>query len=1824
MESSETLSGLQLAGCIVKRDFQTVCPSDNSGGVYQSRAKKAKKATHVQEQSFYRPFGDDVSAIQRYLEVSPRAVEIIDLLAIDDASTRRVGLALLWSVFHHAHLEETRQHIVDHVLTRLGEQMPDLVTLGDIALHYLLNTVIECIRIAPVDKVRVFLSTFSFYKFFGKNSVPKGDSEAFSVAAFHCYLAEHGVVEDLGISKFAPPSRIVFAEVSDPTKLGCSNYKKQLCILLLLGLKGFNIISKQQVVRQVLTHIKQDDIIDAICTIRLFILVISSFMNAHCARIALSLRDPHWSDVPEPVIISTALAISNVLVRISSEEATDPEHLVRLNGLATRICTEFINELENICDDSTMASVLLKLDATQLTTVEILLPVLQRNATIGPLYMPSFKVSHNGPLEYMTLLKLLTMWFHHASSLKVKADKCMLYIPPMLTPVFFNSGLLSGDQMTTRATLRMLSELLKFLVGSFENEVDRNIPSDIWKRISGVIPDFKTLVNAKTALRTRRNEEGDIMINIKNHTRSMVSSELGLVVTHENKWLILGIDAGVDPLADWLDCLHLYATFVGAGDGKNMYDPCKLLKEDVIARNIDEIASVLTATSYDNDKFLRALKLDMALIECLYCLGIGEVYSGVALTKVQSVCFEYILKRYVELKLAFTRHSWDLASVKDYLDRCQRYLVLVVNKTGLFSEDTAQWFLVMNDYNDFHIFQHLFHQCLENPLEALLGSLSSKAMPEALISYKCTSCMFIPEFKGPLFLRMVFEFLLHLSKDYEKDLHCEECNIRQVNLVKGFMKRSVDALDPVSAAKYIIQVCHSIRLGPSAITAKRIMQMVIDKHEIKMEPLDMGINVNARKETPAVDSPAVQVELAHQCKPNDNYLVACKALIESIQGYNQDVCRIKRLCSAIVSTLDIKVASGNIIEKGYPTQNIPQWTTFVTLEDTVLYTYLFYMITKIMDIGSVPADLSYLFQDLSFEDELRWAQLYYLKLRLFNAKDTGAEERLVKILHRVCTGSGIEPASRIPLVITMAIVSTVIPEEVLHNDAAMLLEQVLDCIHLPLECTNCKDLFSCNLGYSNGMLMIGIQLAKMLPESQNVFVAKLIQSPRILEISQSICESNSYRYFHGDTIESSLLLSHLRLLQSLLLHIDTSKLTPLALNQVELYRLLNAVAGVYRCSYTECDQVLKDLIIRIVTVLGHLANDTRSIYLRLPPFKDFACISEPSWTVNNRAPKSNGTPSTGCTCKAPCNHDIVSHGITRGWPTMTQGFSMISSNSNWLCLDSKRVLATCLSFPSWEKNKKEGLHSICRKIAILYPSSSQSSIHRNDTIFNTLTRLKKFLGNNSNILEKVFLGDPYVYDVSYLIPFFVSRLCSMLHDQLYQYKHELEDRFKILKEMVIDPSEVAANRFSRTVSTADARCAGERLYSQLEGLNFDISMGEVFSPVFMEQIVNNGVLEICILGLLSKCCRKDAIKALSLIIKLVYNMIDAAIVRSVIPERPGPYKLRRIGLFGIQQVHSLLCFLQRCKYYANDGDPALLMVLASNMVRHITNPEDRLYQLGNRFFIAKYQPKMDEVPLFFECFNVQGAADRVHFLTFILQVILSSAHLLADNNVFIRRRVIQQLMSFAFVDTTRFEHRVQIAEFLYRNVEVNPTVVYELYASGIAPWISAMSTWLTGINFSEAKMVVFSTMLLSSLTQLIRSLGRAICTPFKENVIENDSRQASKGVDNDQELVKNDSGTSATDENVREIVTTVEALKRIAEGWSHILSYIPKDKVGCLQIEGYMEYYLIMEEVMANIRYRFANESGVSNHRVNKLSLVTMEMANDALRKFRLNISETN
>lgn len=301
------------------------------------------------------------------------------------------------------------------------------------------------------------------------------------------------------------------------------------------------------------------------------------------------------------------------------------------------------------------------------------------------------------------------------------------------------------------------------------------------------------------------------------------------------------------------------------------------------------------------------------------------------------------------------------------------------------------------------------------------------------------------------------------------------------------------------------------------------------------------------------------------------------------------------------------------------------------------------------------------------------------------------------------------------------------------------------------------------------------------------------------------------------------------------------------------------------------------------------------------------------------------------------------------------------------------------------------------------------------------------------------------------------------------------------------------------------------------------------------------------------------------------------------------------------------------------------VIFAAAIVHKVINVEDPMYNSCNKYMMTRFEPKLQEVPLFFECFCVHDASMRPAFLGFIMQLLLSAAGIMEDHSLLFSRRIFQQLMSFALLEGTPLENKVQIASILQR-CSSSAETVEEMFHMGTLTWISCMASILQIDEFDDARDLVRSTLLLCAMTKLLKNMALTLSTRYC-SVVAKDDRDESTS-DSEDEGAPYELPTMVVKEPTdlmylfRDITSAFEALEKLANAWHRILSQIPSELLTTPRKEGYKIYSLCNEEIL----YTLANAVKDRDRRgINVSSLLTtsMGMAEVAVRRVSSFLSAT-
>lgn len=1792
MESIQDLNGAQITSYLVRHAFEVICPEHVLEKEDAHQDKKSKVDSEEGEYYFCRPFHNDASVGERYLSASPKAPEIFELIRAEKEALKRHGWALLAFLLEKCDHEMSRNYITDYVLTKMSKEMQELLTINEDSLYYALTVLLECIKSSPIEKIKDFISSFGFYNMLGKQKPAKSDSSVYPVTKFYKDMLDNNLIDDIGLRNHISVNDVSPKYYSDMVH---SNGKKKLCLLLLVGLKGVSFLDKSNLVRLILDHVKHDTILNSICTLRLLIVIILQVWSAQCSRLSLTLSNSTWSDIPESLMTSIVSSLSFIISQTTQDSTMDTEKVVAMNRIVFSVCSEFVEHMEKICDAQTLASALMRFDITNISMADVILNILRSRSQLGPLYMSKLKCSYNGSMEYMVIMKFLLKWFEHINEKGVNPSECLSNIPPCLSQSFFNYGLLSSDRWLRQGTLRMLSAFLRFVTTTrsmiTEGSKDKPVADAITQHVSSIIPDFKTLLNVKTSHKDIKSPD-EVMINIKNEKRSMISNELGEVLNCDRGDVILDIKHSDLILTDWLRCLHMYSMLIGVSEGRSLYDPLKLLREDGILSEVSE--------SHPD--------LDIALVDCIFFLGVGEVYSGVSFTKVQRGCFQYIMNKYMDFKVGKARERLEGNSQKDHISHCETYIKHIMEKSGFFGSISEPWLVNMLSYEDLGMFTFLFDHCMGNSLEILLGKISDTKQNNTHQSFKCLNCPKSGGLEGPIILRLTLTFLLHLCSDSSDDFECEVCKAKQSNLITLFNKGNPGNLN--SGIQYILRVCNLLDGTYMKNNIRRVVKAIAPKYILEKKGGSEYATENALNNSKEDQSNSIDVIIT------DKYLVGCLGIVDSIGGYDQDVEYLKELTRILIDTLVLRTSQSEVIgtvlkEKWKGKGNADIINKCIALDTHSLYTHIFTSVLKLLE---APVDFPInreLLRDIKFTEDIIWAQHYYLSHAIgiieSDMKDT-ADRFLVFMSNVYKEMDTMNPSERCVAALTISKMCSLMPANVMLECAPGMIANTLQTIKLPLQCNGCTDVLNCEFGFTMYLFDISSCLVSYFRNPQ--LAADMLQSKLIMDITDDICKMNRDQYYIGDAIECHMFLSFVTFLRSLVHHIASNGVDDTEVDWEAMYQLLEKVSSCYHCSYSDSDVMMKEIILGIVNTVSILIRDTKSAVLRIPQFKDFSCISNPENEITIR--ESNSELEN-----APVKN-IHSHGKSNGWLTMNSGFAMASENSNWLSLNNKRIAMTMLDFPIKKQGTNVCLKNTFRNLAILYPPLETKSPKKSDEIFGSIIRLNKILKSQNRYIQHLLVGDPYYYDIEYLIPFFTGRLCVMLYHQLFLYKKEFEATFQDLGFNGRIVAEKMHNRFIKSFSMDEATEAAKRIYNQVNSMSFEYDLGDSFSIQAVEQVIKNGVVEICSLGLLSKTVRKDSIKALGLVMKLLHNMLDATMVRSMVPGNIGPFRLRRIGLFGIYQVHSVLLWLQRCQLYASKGDPSIHILFGVSILHKLIKVDDPLYKKGNKYLLSRFEPRLNDIPLFFECFCVHDFDERPAYLGFITQLLVSAANIVEDYNVLFSRRIFQQLMSYAVVQEAPLENKIQVAAFLQRCALAHENVLDELLAIGTVMWVSNMAKNVLDTDFKEAKDVVLATLLLCTMTKLLRGMAMPLCSRFAAMLLsfgDHTSLSVSDDPTASEEATETKkAGIAYILSILRDMASTADSLERLATTWHHLLSYIPGYLLTPIRKEGYRVYMLINEEILGNIMKVVNMEGNENRDLIYKPIWKSLEMAERAVK----------
>ncbi|AFZ79585.1 hypothetical protein BEWA_024340 [Theileria equi strain WA] len=1607
----DAITGVRIASCIVKGEFETICPEFKVKGTI---SKKKRGEVEEKENTLYKPFNCDPELARLYIKASPKCVELLDLLGSETKETRCRALALISYIMSELQDDLTATRIAEHISTNSGTLFSSLFINDDVTIYYLLDVILETVRLLTNEKIRFLIRSTDLYNILEKYHITTREDENRTILNFYNRFLKSGMIDDFGLLVDNERENKV-----DSMDIFYINGKKKACILLMLGLKGFNIFERGNAVKLIFDHIKGDAKISGTCMLHIVICILSTILNKYCNH--LSLPNERSKDVP-----------LNVIDLIST-------HLSRFfNADLKRMFTEYLEVVEMYCDAATLSNVLLKFEITEYT-LEPLLETCKRDKRLSKHYLSNMKCKYPGHAEYLLLLKFAISWFE-AEETRLNGDTVdEVVLPAFMTKSFFNHGLLSKEKKCIHGTLFLLFKFMDFIS---KTNVDPFL---------SMFPDFKTIINCKTF------KEDEITLNVRGR-----NVHIELLLPN-------------DMLIDWLFCLSKYATTL---DMKSLYDPCKLFKDERIAGNIDYISNLFGGSAEcdgsEND-INNALKLDLAVMDCLFHLGIKSSESFIG--KVQETAFRYILQRFVEVNSAF-RNKY-----KEYREKCREYVFAVMNSTGIVDDNIATYVDSIQTMHQHKLFMFLFNTCATKPLDVLYGLHSGGNVKRT--KAKCTNCLLDGYLQESLFLRLLID--ITLQRDTEDDIACTECSSTFSNIAKLVKKQGIPMEDTMI---YIKDVC------------KSVLNTDLINERFKRE-LCKQLSIGAEDCTPL--SPSVPDVVHEQTPRNETYEASSNTYLEMYRMILEHVSNVDHLYVPKLKTiLQVLLSRQGIFVKG-ECKNLEYLERCTCAKESSLYLGLFVMAMSVLEMS--PLD--------GFGDHQKLLQLMKevverrndLSLPLFcishkiNGNDpTSQEEKMIKSKLTLFLKNEKEKDNTQLLYISTAMKG----KPHLWRDEKtfrLLVKRLQDSS----PCKKCSDLSTC--GYVRIMSLLEI-CAQTLPADNLKLCIDIIQSDWLFNIAKMVTSLNGHVYFLGDNIENHAFRALLGFLSKLLKAIFTNVGTVVEIKKSRIRRLFGVLAPCYRCSLTEVDLLLKDVIFSIINLANGLISDN-SRALKLPMFKDFLCTSlgdispyggfnEKRYSDDTRSEKRLKTSNNG-SVGGPGKSDVC-HGLSN-WIAMSSGITMKSTESNWLRLNSKRVnstvsnLALQISQDGMGVNKQSyGLQDTLHKLSILYPPLTRV-VAGTDVLFGYIIRLNKALGATTRCLQDFIISDPYVYDLDYLIPYISGRLCLVLQRQINSFS-EFKGKFEEIEDGHVPKFQV----FKKFHNDKDADAAARRLYHQYKKLT---ALPETFLDdtidvkECIDSCINNGILELVILGLLSERFKKASARLLSLFTKILENSIDVAILRAHTPN--AVFRMGKLEYRGSLQILSLLYSLEdlqnppRGEENESDipeneppRDPTMHIIFISQAVKRVIKPEDALYQEINKFILSRHHRNVRDIPLFYECFIAQEVKTQRSNLAFILNILGIYTSVSGNYDILSKRHVFQHILSYSLVSTVHLEHVSQIAMIILR---ASSNMYKELLDMDVHSWICNLATFTTSRLDDDSTRLVWTSFLLTILTHIVHVLS---------------------------------------------------------------------------------------------------------------------------------------
>ncbi|KAK2195484.1 hypothetical protein BdWA1_003160 [Babesia duncani] len=1603
MESIYSLNGVQIAECIVKRDFKDICPSYRIPIKALKSQKSAKIDRQRSELLLYRPFNNVVNIAELYVVASPSCVELFDVFASDNDDHKLRSLSLLTFIVKNGLKRNSQDAILDRMCNQSVDMIPKLFSIGDVGAYYILDIIMEIIKARPRHKVKCFIKSVDLYSLLVKYKPNTSSCLHFTIYKFYTKIVNEGLLIDIELIKY---SKIETCQ--DSIDIYHCNVKRQLCILLLLGLQGFNILKRTPVIRFIFEQIKKEALIESICIIYIIIQGMKAIFSRGFNRLTLELPNNKYNDLPDFAISNTANALSQIISKIADDVTFDTDTLLGLNKLVVNICKDFISTLGTYGDVDAVTNALSRFEITQLPIMNMITSILKGNFVLGKNYVSQLKAKFTGIVDYSILVAFLIFWFDYLTTEDVSIEDIPQCIPPFLTRGFFNYGLLAdGESIVVQATFRLISKFINFCKGVFESHsIHYDDGYCDFTEVMDILPEFRTVINSKPVEKNNEQKQTDIRLNIKTNKRPLVSNSLNKILDQTSLDLILNITRDCDDiLVDWLTCINSIVHFVGISDIKGLYDPCKLLKDPVLGKTVSTISSMFEGDlSVNRENVAKMMQRDMALCGTLYLLGFGNFTDVMTFGKVQNTVFRHLLSRFLGLQKIVNRNMTE----EGYHKKCLDFISNILRNTRLFSEPIDGWILGITNKDHYNTFLFLLNICLEKPLDILLdavGNLENRTFT----AYVCFECTIQKAFTGSLFMKCAMDFLLHLNTDSIHDFKCTKCGTRALNLVK-MLKSQFKELDLVSSRDWIISIS-SLESWNNGYELK--------KFGIEQRPC-------IRQNAPMIETIQDETETLNDIPEHSSLLIYSQLKDAAVKDNNGCLAtHVKILIDIISCKLFGNSKMESALSQKWNNNHLYLKYQKESLGNcfTILFLQCKNLADKCKSFKSFNAPALYtLDSTLPIPFHIRLQLLYIAKRTI---KDFSISDYLDDFPD-LSLGQVLSALEQGDLYEAHLIALDILILELYKPTQDVVLEQfqILMSIIISLEnCEKCNNAMDCKLSFATTLFDIGTFLAVRL---SNIKVcAKALQSKAIFKWIK-IVFSNSY-FFIGDAVETRLEKALLIFVLSMQTQLLDNKGVVVGIRKKRIYNIIKVLASRHVCSLYECDLLISKVIIGFVDLVSGVIGDF-STMLKLPQFKDFVCAAD----IKER------------------QGDIKCHSEIHGWGMPTSVVQFLLHDSNCLSLNAKRVSLTFANFVSDNCSNYSTISETFSMLSMLYPPKLSTWSQGNvDMLLETSKSLQKVLGCSNKVIENIILGEPYIYNVNYLIPLLVGRLYMLLHDQLLKYNMKYE---QVFREMVCTEDTRSFN-FIASPTKADIQQAANRLNHQCSMLDTDIVFEEEFTSQTPSMIAMNGALEFCILALPCPQLKHYGMQGLGIIKRLFENIFDAALLDF--------QKSARLEFKSLPQLHCIIYYLQRCLLQSKsiESTPIGQVVFSALAIGKVINVDKALFGNINKI-IGRLRVHVDSIPLFYECINSQDPKTSSSQMKFALDIVQSSVRFGGQNQID-KAQIFKVIMTRAINATNQDKAHVLR---IFLDAASQTKFIKSLHSLQIFTWISEMAKQSTSTS----------------------------------------------------------------------------------------------------------------------------------------------------------------